>query len=449
MNGESESQSGIPVTIAWLLLSASPFLVVSISTLTTWLYLVAWVLIGGVRSVRGDNDIRTDCAIFLTADALVLREGLLSTLKELDLRSLAQGWKVTIQLLSLVPLALVLSQLYKQKRGTTHIVQRSATSPRTAIAASKPQSTSLIFPCRTSHVRLFPKKHGFDYSYLLLGLPIHEAAAQDTKLGKWWMQVRAADYLTRGAGSSGFYNKLRDTLRGQGVQDTEWSYAYLVTAPRFLGYSFNPVSFWYIYDRRHELVKMILEVNNTFGERRIYLLDGSCPASPPKLSSVVEEQEIDAKKKFTDVWMKDFHVSPFNSRKGSYALRAIDPFAEHPDLAEEGLEMVKIDNTITLKSSKDYGKLVARIYSTGTPSPAENLGLWGTIRFIASWWWVGLVTFPRILREAVKLYFKRGLHVWFRPEILASSIGRLPSNDEMYVLSCFTSFEVSLMIAVS
>jgi hypothetical protein len=33
-----------------------------------------------------------------------------------------------------------------------------------------------------------------------------------------------------------------DLLIKQGVEDASWSYAYLVTAPRFLGYSFNPVS---------------------------------------------------------------------------------------------------------------------------------------------------------------------------------------------------------------
>ena len=47
---------------------------------------------------------------------------------------------------------------------------------------------------------------------------------------------------------------------------------YLVTAPRFLGYAFNPVSFWYLYSEKMNLKAMILEVNNTFDERRLYLL---------------------------------------------------------------------------------------------------------------------------------------------------------------------------------
>lgn len=219
------------------------------------------------------------------------------------------------------------------------------------------------------------------------------------------------------------------------MKDSDWSYGYLVTAPRFLGYAFNPVSFWYIYDNEHQLKKMILEVNNTFGERRMYLLDGSSPPSPPRTPgsqdpSILEDDtkpaaEEPMKPRFTDIWMKDFHVSPFNSRKGSYALKSLNPFPHvfHDDPT--------IDNTITLKSSKDHAKLVARLHSTGKAIDPTNMGAWGTIYFVLSWWWVGLVTFPRIIREAFKIFFQRKLHVWFRPEVLPSSIGRAPSTSEM------------------
>ncbi|KAL1792873.1 hypothetical protein ACET3X_009380 [Alternaria dauci] len=310
-----------------------------------------------------------------------------------------------------------------------------------------------IFPCKTTHARIFPKRHGFAYSYLQCGFPIvpsgmknsgiESPGGKDQTLGSWWLRVRAEDYLERGDGASGFYGKLRTYLRAQHVEDSEWEYAYLVTAPRFFGYSFNPVSFWYIYDHEHELKKMLLEVNNTFGERRMYLLDGSSPSSPPRTSdsehtcgSEVQGSQLpmETKSKFTDVWMKDFHVSPFNSRKGSYALKAQNPF---PSV---DWEKPMIDNTITLKSSKDHGKLVARLYSTGKAIDPDQLGLFGTMRFILSWWWVGFVTFPRIIREAFKLFFKRKLHVWFRPEVLTSSVGRLPTSAEITLYKVFRDY---------
>ncbi|CAO2650143.1 Nn.00g014350.m01.CDS01 [Neocucurbitaria sp. VM-36] len=300
---------------------------------------------------------------------------------------------------------------------------------------------------------MFPKRHAFGYSYLQCGYPIIPVATtaggtdisdgRDREMGSWWLRVRADDYLERGNGALGFYGKLQMYLRDQHVKDSDWSYAYFITAPRFFGYAFNPVSFWYIYDREHQLKKMILEVNNTFGERRMYLLDGSSPLSPPQRSSASEETGLELPDelhpRFTDIWMKDFHVSPFNSRKGSYALKALNPF---PNVSYDA---PTIDNTITLKSSKDHAKLVARLHSTGEAFDPNELGFFGTFRFVLSWWWVGFVTFPRILREATKLFFKRKLNVWFRPEVLTSSVGRLPTASEIILHETFKDYLFQLV----
>ncbi|KAF1939482.1 hypothetical protein EJ02DRAFT_352156 [Clathrospora elynae] len=305
---------------------------------------------------------------------------------------------------------------------------------------------------------MFPKRHTFAYSYLQCGYPIvpsgikysgfEFSSGEDQVLGKWWLRVRAEDYLERGNGERGFYWKLKSYLKEQHVKDSEWSYAYLVTAPRFFGYAFNPVSFWYIYDGENQLKKMVLEVNNTFGERRMYLLDGSSPPSPPQTpgsqrSSASEitgpELQDGAKSNFTDAWMKDFHVSPFNSRKGSYALKALNPF---PHVT---YDCPMIDNTITLKSSKDNAKIVARLHSTGKALDTDELGLLGTLRFVMSWWWVGLVTFPRIAREAFKLFTKRKLHVWFRPEVQTTSVGRPPTLAEIAFCKVFRNYLFELV----
>jgi DUF1365 family protein len=413
-----------------------------------WPLLAIWVGGYAVRRHHEDRQLITDCAVLGVVHAWLAREKLiaiaLKSWKEWMGRiSGAEGPPVIYAVSSVaVPLALLALFLW---RSFGRNKDTAATSPdisrwRSEVETPKPK----IFPCQTSHARIFPKRHAFAYSYLQCGFPIIPSgikysgiefpSGEDQTLGRWWLRVRAEDYLERGAGGCGFYWKLRTYLRAQHVEDSEWEYAYLVTAPRFFGYAFNPVSFWYIYDREHQLKKMILEVNNTFGERRMYLLDGSSPASPPRtpdseqtagLEGHGSQIPVGAKSKFTDVWMKDFHVSPFNSRKGSYALKAHNPF---PSVDYEN---PTIDNTITLKSSKDHRKLVARLFSTGKAFNPDQLGLFGTARFILTWWWVGLVTFPRIIREAFKIFFKRKLHVWFRPEVLASSVGRLPTSAEM------------------
>lgn len=183
---------------------------------------------------------------------------------------------------------------------------------------------------------------------------------------------------------------------------------------------------------------MILEVNNTSDERRIYFLKApdldftpTKPQDTPELTesdtAIDPDTEIQPAKKFVIKWAKDFHVSPFNSRKGSYALSAHDPF--YPCLTGKG----SINNLVELHSSKDHVKIVTRIFSTAESIDPSLFSLLGRLKFISSWWWVGLVTFPRVLREAGKLFFRRKLRVWYRPEVLTGSIGRHETRDERYI----------------
>lgn len=182
---------------------------------------------------------------------------------------------------------------------------------------------------------------------------------------------------------------------------------------------------------------MILEVNNTFDERRMYFLkdtelENGNPAAQKVGQNGSQGQNHPVEKvpgRFANSWPKDFHVSPFNSRKGAYSLTASDPFFPHPNSRADA---ARIDNTITLSSSKQHAKLIARVFSSSDSIDPYQLKGWPAFRFVAAWWWVGFVTFPRIVREAGKLFFRRKLHVWFRPEVLKDSIGRNETEDEMY-----------------
>ena len=90
---------------------------------------------------------------------------------------------------------------------------------------------------------------------------------------------------------------------------------------------------------------MILEVNNTFDERRMYFLkDSFAPTDSDDSWTLVENP----RSRFGQTWPKDFHVSPFSSRKGSYALSTQDPFFSLLNGAGQ------VDNTITLNSSKAH-----------------------------------------------------------------------------------------------
>lgn len=302
----------------------------------------------------------------------------------------------------------------------------------TAAAADTGNDAHVLSPmlleCRTTHARLFPKHHSFSYSYLMAGVPIGmQSLSQEVfvdcprpkSLKRGWFSVHAEDYLERGFHKDGFAGKLSDYLRAQGLSLNEIPYAFLVTAPRFLGFSFNPVSFWYLYDRKKMLNAMILEVNNTFDERRMYFLPAD--SDPPK-------------SRFTHEWAKDFHVSPFNDREGSYTLSAIDPAGQNPPHGP-----CSIDNTITLSSADGKPKIVARIYSTRPGHDPLEISKLQFASFILRWWWVGFMTNPRILREARILWVKR-LQVFYRPEVFQTSIGRTETREETILEPFFRQF---------
>lgn len=315
----------------------------------------------------------------------------------------------------------------------------------------------LLFPSKTTHSRLFPNKHSFVYSYLVVGIPVGWEGVSGgmvsvssseqpwfSRVKRGWFHVDPADYLHRGDRQLGLRGKLDAYLRTQGADPSAYPHAYLVTAARFLGYHFNPASFWYLYSADLSLAALVIEVNNTFDERRMYFLTptetdngGRIQDSPEAARAGVRKPSTPAV--FKQEWPKDFHVSPFNSRKGSYSLQAFDPLKA----VAEGREVV--DSTITLKSSKNHGKIVARLVSNGQPMDPSTTSITQKWRFLLSWWWVGFVTFPRIVREAGRLWFKRKLHVWYRPEPLRESMGRSADSAEQKLELMFRQYLRSLV----
>jgi len=84
---------------------------------------------------------------------------------------------------------------------------------------------------------------------------------------------------------------------------------FLMTHPRILGYVFNPVSFWFCLNEQEELIAVLAEVSNTFGENHNYLVFNE------DYSPIKQDQWFDAD--------KQFYVSPFFEVKGSYKFRFI------------------------------------------------------------------------------------------------------------------------------
>lgn len=81
----------------------------------------------------------------------------------------------------------------------------------------------------------------------------------------------------------------------------------LMAQPRMLGHVFNPVSFWLAHSDRGDIVAVIAEVSNTFGDRHSYL------CVKPDRSPITRHDKLSA--------TKIFHVSPFQPVEGGYTFR--------------------------------------------------------------------------------------------------------------------------------
>ena len=152
------------------------------------------------------------------------------------------------------------------------------------------------------HTRLKPVHHVFNYPTYFLMLPLR--ALQRDGPGALARNRRAAlSFHDRdhGDGRPDCLHWLDALLQSEGIADAQGE-VWLHTYPRVFGFTFKPVSFWYCHTPDGALRAIVVEVNNTFGERHCYLLDS------PRYG-----QELCAD--------KVFHVSPFCEVEGSYRFR--------------------------------------------------------------------------------------------------------------------------------
>jgi DUF1365 family protein len=170
-----------------------------------------------------------------------------------------------------------------------------------ATAAPAPATPLLGFG-EVRHTRLRPVRHAFHYPTFFLLLPLRtmhrtgSPALAHNRRGAISFHDR-----DHGDGRANALQWLDALLHEHGIADADGE-AWLHCYPRVLGYTFKPVSFWYCHRADSTLRAVVVEVNNTFGERHCYLLDA--PAWGVQLHAD-----------------KAFHVSPFCPVEGSYRFR--------------------------------------------------------------------------------------------------------------------------------
>ncbi|MBL9198992.1 MAG: DUF1365 domain-containing protein [Opitutaceae bacterium] len=179
---------------------------------------------------------------------------------------------------------------------------------------------SCLYECHVMHARFSPRAHRFLYRIFLFAIDLDELETIAGRLAFFSVNrrnlysFRDRDFLptgenlhhaTPGSASAGNRESKIQPLKARvqtyaarhGV-DLAGGRVVLVTLPRVFGYLFNPVSFYFCYDRHGAPAGAIAEVTNTFKEMKPYWLGPEAQAS--------------ARGEFHVRVPKHFYVSPFS-----------------------------------------------------------------------------------------------------------------------------------------
>ena len=235
-----------------------------------------------------------------------------------------------------------------------------------------------IYSGTLRHRRFRPRRHEFRYQVFFAFLDIDRLRelCQISRLlsyNRWnWAAFDERDHL--GDPALPLRERLARDAANAGYLLPDGP-IYLLTHLRYLGYTFNPISFFYCYDAAHRVRLVLAEVSNTFGERHNYWLDLD-GESRPRVS-------------------KTMHVSPFNPMTMDYEFVLGTPAAN----------LVAHMNTIDSAGKFFDATLILR----REPWSAKSLG-----RALRRHPWMTAKVILAIHWEALRLWTK-GLKVYTHP----------------------------------
>ena len=179
---------------------------------------------------------------------------------------------------------------------------------------------SCIYEGRVRHRRFSPRRHVFNYSLYMMYLDLDELPSIFDRFWFWSAKGFNLAWFKRsdhfGETSQPLVQTVRDKLYEHTGVRAEGPIR-LLTHCRYFGFGFNPVSFYYCYDKEDSRVENIVaEVNNTpWGEQYCYVLT--------EAENVAKAQDADKHRQYRPV--KDFHVSPFMPMNIDYDWRFNQP----------------------------------------------------------------------------------------------------------------------------
>lgn len=175
---------------------------------------------------------------------------------------------------------------------------------------------SCLYTGQIKHHRYLPHGHFFKYSLFMLYLDLDELSSLFNPYWLWSVKRTALVRFKRSDHLGDPSVSLSDSVRSYVRENT----GKLITGPirlltqlRHFGYGFNPVSFYYCFDKKDKHVEVIVvEVNNTpWREQYCYVLTEN-------------DNHGSIKNKYFSVH-KRFHVSPFMPMNIDYEWRFNQP----------------------------------------------------------------------------------------------------------------------------
>jgi cyclopropane-fatty-acyl-phospholipid synthase len=257
---------------------------------------------------------------------------------------------------------------------------------------------SKIYVGTVSHTRTWPTVHSFTYPLYTYAFDLAELPALAGTASLFGynrlkpVSLYDKDYFD--SRPEPLINKVRHFLAKHVADADDVTRIDLVTGARYFNYIFNPVSFFYCYAAGGTIKYILAYVNNTFSETHIYLLKN--PLS--RQNSSFTRFQVD----------KNFHVSPFFDRDGTYDFH----FAPLGDKLDIHIRLVKSGKTV----------FNARLAGVAQPFTTKKL-----LQTIGRYPFSALLTMPRIVWEAGKLYFHRRLSVYKKPVASSEFTIRRPS----------------------
>jgi len=170
---------------------------------------------------------------------------------------------------------------------------------------------SSIYIGNVIHKRFKPKVHFFKYRVFSILLDISEIVLLDKTLKIFShnkfniVSFYDADHGPRD-GTSLKKWVIQNLIDNQ--INTEDIKIKLLCYPRIFGYVFNPLSVFFIYNKNSELISILYEVKNTFGEQHTYIF------------KIKENRNL-----IKHTCQKKFHVSPFIEMNCTYCFKILKP----------------------------------------------------------------------------------------------------------------------------